>query len=374
MAQELHVVSFNVPWPADYGGVIDVYYRLKALHDAGVAVHLHCFTYGRAEAPELEQICASVHYYKRNMSPLLHLGRRPFIVSSRDCKALRERLLQDNLPVLLEGIHCCALLEHADFLRGRTVMVRAHNVETDYYGRLAATERAFFRKIYLALESRKLKRYEHVLVKASAVLPITESDADVFRRMGCRDVRVMAGGHRLDAITSLTGRGDYVIFHGDLSVADNAAAAERLIDKVFSRIEHRLVIAGRNPSQHLLDKAKHCPNVSVVANPDDAAMAQLVAQAQACLLLTSQPTGLKLKLLNSLFEGRYCIVNSYMVAGTDLGQLCCVADSDEALVAAIERIMAVDFTAEEIALRSKVLQPYRNGNVIKPLLSLLQNV
>ena len=27
----LHIVSFNVPWPADYGGVIDVYYRIKAV-------------------------------------------------------------------------------------------------------------------------------------------------------------------------------------------------------------------------------------------------------------------------------------------------------------------------------------------------------
>ena len=27
----LHIVSFNVPLPADYGGIIDVFYRLKSL-------------------------------------------------------------------------------------------------------------------------------------------------------------------------------------------------------------------------------------------------------------------------------------------------------------------------------------------------------
>ena len=32
----LHIVSFNVPWPADYGGVIDVNYRIKALWASGV--------------------------------------------------------------------------------------------------------------------------------------------------------------------------------------------------------------------------------------------------------------------------------------------------------------------------------------------------
>ena len=32
---KLHVVSFQVPFPPDYGGLIDVYYKLKALKEAG---------------------------------------------------------------------------------------------------------------------------------------------------------------------------------------------------------------------------------------------------------------------------------------------------------------------------------------------------
>ena len=31
MEKHLHIVAFNVPLPANYGGVIDVFYRLKAL-------------------------------------------------------------------------------------------------------------------------------------------------------------------------------------------------------------------------------------------------------------------------------------------------------------------------------------------------------
>ena len=49
----LHIVSFDVPWPANYGGVIDVFYKVKALADLGIRLHLHCFEYGRGEAPEL---------------------------------------------------------------------------------------------------------------------------------------------------------------------------------------------------------------------------------------------------------------------------------------------------------------------------------
>ena len=41
---DLHIVSFNVPWPANYGGVMDVFYRLRALSRAGLRIHLHCYT------------------------------------------------------------------------------------------------------------------------------------------------------------------------------------------------------------------------------------------------------------------------------------------------------------------------------------------
>ncbi|MCX6283192.1 MAG: mannosyltransferase, partial [Bacteroidetes bacterium] len=43
MEQHLHIVSFDIPYPPDYGGVIDVYYKIKTLSEAGVKIHLHCF-------------------------------------------------------------------------------------------------------------------------------------------------------------------------------------------------------------------------------------------------------------------------------------------------------------------------------------------
>ncbi|MEI7802398.1 MAG: mannosyltransferase, partial [Bacteroidota bacterium] len=46
MTNQLHIISFNVPYPPDYGGVIDVYYKIKALKEAGVKIHLHCYEYG----------------------------------------------------------------------------------------------------------------------------------------------------------------------------------------------------------------------------------------------------------------------------------------------------------------------------------------
>ena len=127
----LHIVTFNVPWPADYGGVIDVYYRIVALSKAGVKIHLHCYTYGRAEAKELDQWCEEVCYYPRQVGLRHQLERRPYIVASRCSEALLKHLRQDDYPILLEGLHCCLLLEQLAG-EGRHIIVRAHNVEHDY--------------------------------------------------------------------------------------------------------------------------------------------------------------------------------------------------------------------------------------------------
>ena len=57
---KLHIVSFDNPYPPNYGGVIDVFYKLKHLHASGVKIYLHAFEYGRKPAKELNQFCEKV--------------------------------------------------------------------------------------------------------------------------------------------------------------------------------------------------------------------------------------------------------------------------------------------------------------------------
>lgn len=374
MAAEMHIVAFNVPWPADYGGVIDTYYRLKALHDAGVAVHLHCFTYGRLVAQPLERLCTSVDYYQRRMSPSLHFSRRPFIVASRDNADLRKRLSADKFPLLLEGVHCCSLLEDRELCNQRKVIVRAHNIETDYYSMLAAAEHNLMRKAYLALEAAKLRRYESVLTNADSVLAVSEADKEKLSAMGCRNVHVVPCGHPYSEISSSMGRGEYVLYHGNLSVPENEKASMYLMENVFPGLKHRLIVAGHEPTKHLRNAAARHDNVKLIASPDDDTMTRLIAEAQINMLVTDQPTGLKLKLLYSLFAGRYCIVNSNMLSGTTLGRLCTVADGPEALRQAVDRLMNRDFDSSQLKQRRHELQPYITANAIKPLLDIVSNV
>ena len=364
----LHIVSFNVPWPADYGGVIDIYYRIVALAKAGVHIHLHCYTYGRPPAKELEQWCEEVCYYPREIGLRHQLERRPYIVSSRCSKALIQRLRQDDYPILLEGLHNCLVLERLAG-QGRRIIVRTHNVEHDYYSALAQAEKQLWQQLFFRIEAHKLRRYEAVLTQATRVLAISEADADHFRDMGCPDVRLLPPSHGHTAVTSHTGHGDYVLYHGNLSVPENAHAAHYLLEHVVDLCPFQFIIAGRDPDNTLQQAVAQHPNVRLIANPDDDTMHRLLREAHVNLLLTSQPTGVKLKLMNALYEGRHCLVNSTMLQGTKLGDACTIANTPDELCNALARLMESDFTEKELQNRIEILAKSDPQQDIKTIIS-----
>ena len=349
----LHIIAFDVPYPANYGGVIDVFYRVKALSEAGVKVHLHCFEYGRGEQEILNR-CHEVKYYKRDTSFGKQLSLTPFIVNSRKSEALVLDLLKDDYPILCEGLHTTAILLDKR-LRNRKVFVRAHNVEHDYYNGLAEVERCGWKRLFYHVEAWKLRRYEPVLKNAAGIFAISQKDADYFKQF-YNNVTLVPGFSATDSVCSETGRGEYVLYHGNLSVRENEDAAKWLIENVFAELDLHCIVSGLNPSDKLKKLVDTYTNVTLMANPDDAEMIDLLRQAQVNILVTNQPTGLKLKLLNALYNGRFCLVNSDMVKGTSLDTLCVVADEPKQMIAEIKRLMEEDFTEDDIEKRDAQMQ------------------
>jgi len=111
-AQRIHIVSFDVPYPADYGGVIDIYFTCRALTRLGAEVVLHCFQYGRPARRELLDIASEVHYYDRPRGKGILSRHMPYITGSRAHPDLLARLQQDQAPILFEGLHTTAFLGH----------------------------------------------------------------------------------------------------------------------------------------------------------------------------------------------------------------------------------------------------------------------
>ena len=77
------MISFDIPYPPNYGGVVDVFYKLKALSQCGVKIILHCFEYGRSHSEKLNELCAEVNYYPRKTQRGVVFGKSSARVSSK---------------------------------------------------------------------------------------------------------------------------------------------------------------------------------------------------------------------------------------------------------------------------------------------------
>ena len=355
--RSLHIVSLDVPYPADYGGVIDIFYKIKSLKEEGVDVHLHCFAYGeRGEQQELEQYCKTVHYYARKTGLASNLSLTPYITYSRRSRELLDNLNADRFPILFEGIHSVYVLLRRQ-LGDRVLLLRSHNIEHDYYQHLANREPDVVKRLFFQVEAYRLKR---LLTKLPPDLPIAAiSPADTNYLQGqFVNTFWLPPFHSNAAVETLPGRGDYALYHGNLSVSENQEVAEMLIAS-FKNREIRLIIAGKAPSGGLRQSAERSTNIRLIADPEASQMDALLRHAHVILLPTFQPTGIKLKLIESLYRGRFCVANRMMVANTRLEDLVTVEEDD--FYACTERLMRRSVSAADIERRRRTLDVHYNN-------------
>ncbi len=355
MAEEhLHIVSFDVPWPADYGGVIDVYYKVKALAQLGVRIHLHCYEYGRGEAPQLAEVCESVQYYKRDTGKHQLLNSLPYVVVSRRSDELVDNLCKNKYPILFEGLHSCFHLGDAR-LAGRKRFVRTHNVEHHYYEALAQAERGTFKRAYFLQEARKLRKFETVLSEADGIFAISPGDQRYFAAH-FRNVQHVPAFHPASRVDVPPGLGDFCLYHGALSVPENDKAALFLVNEVFQGLPVPLVVAGRGASPELRSAVARSNNVKLRENIPTAEITALVRAAQVNVLPTFQSTGIKLKLLLCLFMGRHVVCNSPMVEETGLEGLCRVHNDPASMRLSIQACMAQPVGGAGLEDRARILE------------------
>jgi hypothetical protein len=372
LSKYLHIVCLDVPYPVDYGGVVDLFYKLKALHQLGIKIYLHCFTNGRQPQQELNQYCETVTYYARKKNSQSISLKLPFIVKSRINEQLITNLQKDNHPVLLEGIHCTYYLHNGE-LQGRKVFIRLHNAEFEYYRQLAKHERNFLKKIFFLHESQLLRRYEKNITTKAPIIAVSQQDADLYKQLfGAGEVHHVPVFIPHTLAVGKTGVGCYCLYHGNLEVNENETAAIWLLQNVFNTLQIPFVIAGKNPGKKLLRLAHEHKHTCIVANPSHTEMQDMIAKAQVHVLPSFNNTGVKLKLMNALFNGRHCVVNSNGVVGSGLQTVCHIASNAAAFIIMVQQLYEQPFSENEKEQRQGLLLTlYNNEANAKKLSSFL---
>jgi glycosyltransferase involved in cell wall biosynthesis len=372
MSDFIHIVCLDTPAPPNYGGAIDMYYKITSLAALGKKIILHYFDYkpGR-NAEGLEPYCIEIHAYKRKTFAGSLFLSTPYIIGSRINNTLVKRLNEDDYPILLEGLHCCGILPYLN--NPRRVVLRMHNDEPNYYQSLASLETNPFKKIYFLREASLLKRYQTRLQKDLKIACLSETDIAALKsEYGFSNLYFISCFISWQSVKSKEGKGNYCLYHGNMAVSENEAAARWLINNVFSKSSIPFVIAGNGVSNKLATAVQQYKNIRLIPQPPMDELNALIRDAHINILPSINNTGVKLKLLHALFEGRFCVTNTNGIKGSRISSNVHVANEPIEYIQLIQQLFAKDFTQQDILERKGILATYSNPLNAQKLSALME--
>jgi glycosyltransferase involved in cell wall biosynthesis len=369
MDKHLHIVAHDVPLPSDSGILKELVYLAKALHGAGLLIHLHCFSKNRPEA--LIPYCYEVHLYPKKQGHKGYTLTLPFAVSTRSDQSLVKKLNADRFPVLFAGLKTVSPLMDKTFCKDRKIVLRMLRDEQSHFRDLASLCPLGNQKIFYAIESMRFGR----LMKKLSAMPVQFAISPEYKPIRNRILNTNAIVDQFIEMPFLMpqlGTGSFCLFHGNLGKIEHAYAAKWLLENVFNTLEIPFVIAGDNPSEKL-EKAAHVKmHTCLVANPSEKELQDLVKKAQVNLLpsfVEQCNTGL---LYQSLALGRHLLTNPRGACDWDLKSTCHIANSNTSFITMTEELFNRPFDTAAHEARAEFLNgKYNNERSLSKLIRML---
>ncbi|MGV9003594.1 hypothetical protein [Flavobacterium sp.] len=355
--KHLHIISFDNPFPPNYGGVIDVFYKIKALHQLGIKIYLHCFYLERNQvSDELKAITEKVFLYPKNRNPLFLFSPIPMSVISRFDKKLIENITTIDAPILVEGLQSSMIMNRFD-LKNHKVILRLHNIESNFYAGMSHNETSFLKKTLYRLEAFKYKNYQEIINQFQHVFGLSHYECE-FLAIQTKNWSYLPVFHGNEINNQLSEFGDFALYHGDLRLADNKKAAAFCIS-LFKEIKnYKLIIASSNGKDFAMNFIGESQNIEFVELENHKHLESLLSKAHLNILMSFQKSGTKLKIINALHRSRFCLINENMVDDKQILKLCEVATTKEEFIVAVNRLKSKPYLDNEI--RQKTLKEVYN--------------
>lgn len=371
--KKLHIVSFDNPYPPDYGGVIDVFYKIKALHAIGYEIYLHCFTKEIPESyEELKAISSQVYFYPIKERFFYFFSKLPFSVISRSDRKLAENLAKVKAPILFEGLKTTCLVN--DFrLKNHRKILRLQNIEEDYFDGISRSEQSFLRKVLFKMEAYKYQKYKEVFSLVDEIITLSKFENTMTEKFHLNTAYIPVF-HGNETVLPLDGFGEYAIYHGDLNTSDNKKCVAFLVE-VFRKLpNNKLVIASGSNEEFVKRLIGTAKNIEFVQLKNFEHLKELLQKSHISISWSFQKSGTKLKAVNSLFNTRFCIINENIIDDKTVSDLCVLVKTEEALIHKIEQLSGQPFS--DYLKRKSVLESYmsdiHNAKKIDELITKMQ--
>lgn len=261
-------------------------------------------------------------------------------------KKLEEILKTEHFDVVqLESLYLAYYVETIRKHSKAKVVLRAHNIEYLIWERMAGAAKGFFKKKYLALLTRKLKRFElSMLNRYDAILPITGEDSKVLLRLGCR-IKIFVvplGLHTGLYPISAKGRQNFSLFHlGSMDWMPNLEAIHWFLKEIWPLVKEnepgiRLFLAGKNMPESIRQAAD---GDKLVVDDFISDARKYMSDKTVMVVPLLSGSGMRVKIMEGMAMGKTIISTSIGAEGTGCTHLqnILIADHPEEFVKWIHR-------------------------------------
>ena len=123
--------------------------------------------------------------------------------------------------------------------------------------------------------------------------------------------------------------------------------------------------------EKLLEKIEVAKNLKFISLENQEQLDDLLQRAHMNIFWSNNASGIKIKLLNALYNGRFCLVNKPVVDGSGLEDLCEVVNDEKSMVYKAIQLMDIEFSDEQYLNRKEKMAPYDKELNTKRLLDIL---
>ena len=319
-------ISNKAPFPANDGSSIAIYNMAKGLIGNHTKLHLLTINTKKHFKPDtgipqdFKEKSQYTSVYKNTNTSLcgafLNLfSDRSYFVSRFYFKEFKTKLIellsQNTYDLIqLEGLFMGVYIDTIKKYSNAKIVLRAHNVEHFIWRRHIIHEKFNTKKIYLSLQNKRLKKFElEVMSKVDAIVPITKTDEDEFKKLGFKKplfacitgVDVKEYQLKLEVVE----KAKTIFYFGSMDWLPNQEAATWFLTHCWEDIhkavpEAKFIIAGRGMPLEFFHITR--PNVMIVENVENGKA--FFQQHQIMVVPLWSGSGLRIKIIEGMAHGK----------------------------------------------------------------------